>query len=77
MSDLYYYIATIFLYALTLLGSCLIPDVKIIFEFVGTISVILLSFIFPAVFYLMAKNKYKRIDVINQFNPSNQDKSDE
>ena len=65
MSNLYYYIATIILFALTLVGSCLIPDVEIIFGFVGTISVVLLSFIFPSVFYLMAKNKFKRVDIIN------------
>ena len=69
MSNLYYYLATIFLFGLTLLGSCLIKDVEIIFGFVGCIAVTLLSFIIPSVFYLMAKSKFNRVDVINQFSP--------
>ena len=64
MADSTYFLATITLYCLTVLLACIIPDVDVIFEFVATISVNCLSFIFPAVFYLMAwpielaKNKY-------------------
>ena len=59
MPDSIYYLSTISLYSLTVLLACIIPDVDVIFEFVATISVNCLAFIFPAVFYLMAKHKYR------------------
>lgn len=58
MPDWIYYIATVSLYALTVLLACVIPNVDIIFEFVATLSVNFLGFVFPSVFYIMAKNKY-------------------
>lgn len=68
MPDSTYFIATITLYCLTVLLACIIPDVDVIFEFVATISVNCLSFIFPSVFYLMAKNKYEsKFDKVSQY----------
>jgi len=54
MSDVYYYVATIIYFAVIVTGSILIPDVDQIFEFVATISVNALGFIFPSVFYFIA-----------------------
>ena len=59
MSDLYYYGATIIYYSIMVLGSCVIPSVDVIFEFVGTICVNCIAFLFPAAFYLIADNRYQ------------------
>ena len=58
MSDWYYYIATISYYTLIVTGSILIKNVDQIFEFIATISVNALGFIFPSVFYLLARKQY-------------------
>jgi hypothetical protein len=55
MSESMYYIATIIYYGLGVFGACVIPDVSVIFEFVATICISFLNFIFPAVFYLKAR----------------------
>ena len=68
MKALYYYSGTLIYFGLTILGSCVIPDVDIVFEFIGTICVNALTFIFPTMFYLMAKRKFKdRIPILNKF----------
>lgn len=59
MFDFFYYMATFVYFALVVAGACVIPAVDEIFEFVATISVNALAFIFPSFFYLMARKKYK------------------
>ena len=56
MKSAYYYIATLFLFSVTLICAIIFPDVKPIFEIVGTISVNFLGFIFPPAFYLKARS---------------------
>ena len=58
MSDVYYYVATIIYFAIIVAGSILIPSVDQIFEFIATISVNALGFIFPSVFYFVAQAKF-------------------
>jgi len=58
MNDFYYYIGTLLYYGVAVLGSCIIPSVDEIFEFVGTICVNCMGFIFPAMFYLTASKRY-------------------
>ena len=60
MNDVYYYVGTIFYYGLAVFGSCVIPAVDEIFEFIGTICVNCIGFIFPAIFYLSASRRYYR-----------------
>ena len=68
MSDCIYYTASVTLYGLSVFGACVIPDVDVIFEFVASISVNCLAFIFPSVFYLMAKKKYgSQYDEVSTF----------
>ena len=59
MSSFYYFTATIIYFLLTVAGSCLIPSVDEIFEFIGVICVNCMSFIFPASFYLSATTRYR------------------
>lgn len=61
MSNCYYYLATILYFGATVAGSCFIPSVDEIFEFVGVICVNCLGFIFPAVFYLVAASRYRKL----------------
>ena len=58
MSPFYYYFATITFYVLAIAASCIIPDVDLIFEFVGVICVNCMAFLFPGVFYLTASKRY-------------------
>jgi len=59
MKDSYYYGATLAYFGLIVAGSILIPSVDEIFEFVAAICVNMLSFLMPAVFYLVADSRYK------------------
>ena len=59
MKNSYYYGATLTYFGLIVAGSILIPSVDEIFEFVGAICVNALSFILPALFYLIADSRYK------------------
>jgi hypothetical protein len=56
INNCYYYSATLILFFLNLFCAILIPDVKILFEIVGTIAANFLSFICPATFYLKARS---------------------
>ena len=58
MKDSYYYASTLLYYSLMVVGSCLIPSVDEIFEFVGVICVNCLAFMFPSTFYLTASSRY-------------------
>ena len=61
MSNCQYYTCTVLYFGLAMLGSCLLDQVDIIFEFVASISVNCLAFIFPSVFYLVGRNMlYKK-----------------
>ena len=72
MNDFYYYSGTIIYYGVAVLGSCLIPSVDEIFEFVGTICVNCMGFIFPAVFYLAASKEHfgSRSEIIKRISGS-------
>ena len=70
MKDLYYYLASITYFALIVAGSILIHNVDTIFEFVATISVNALSFLFPSIFYFIARSKYKA-DIESETNKNN------
>jgi len=52
MKNSYYYAGTLIFYALIMLGSCLIANIEIVFNFASAISVTALAFVFPAWFYL-------------------------
>ena len=58
MKDSYYYVATIIYFAIIVAGAIVIPSVDQIFEFIATISVNALGFIFPAVFYFIGHKKF-------------------
>ena len=60
ISNFLYYTSSLSFFGLTVVGSCFIPDVDIIFEFVGAICVNCMAFIFPAVFYLTATNRIQK-----------------
>ena len=70
MSDVLYYSATIIYFLLQVAGSCFIPSVDIIFEFVGVICVNCMSFIFPSILYLTATKRYhaNRVTILKSFN---------
>ena len=59
MNDFFYYMTTFVYFVFVVIGACVIPSVDEIFEFVATISVNALTFIFPSCFYLMARKKFK------------------
>ena len=80
MKNVYYYGLTLTYYFLIVFGAIFIPSVDIIFEFVGVICGVSLSFIFPAVFYIYGdmmypeNREYKshgKLDVIHGTPPSN------
>ena len=58
MSDYWYYSGTIAYFGLIIIGSCFIPSVDEIFEFVGVICVNCMAFLFPSFFYLKASKLY-------------------
>ena len=62
IDDISYYIATISYFILIISGTYIVPNIDIIFGFVGTICVNLLGFIFPSVFYQIARKKCIQIN---------------
>jgi len=58
ISNFLYYTSTCMFYGITVAGSCLIPSVDEIFEFVGVICVNCVAFMFPSIFYLTASRRY-------------------
>ena len=60
MKPLYYYSGTIGFYILMVLGSCYIPSVDVIFEFIAAFTINFLGFILPSLFYLKGDSEYRK-----------------
>lgn len=58
MNAIYYVVATLTFFFIIVLGSILIKDIAIVFDFVGAISVSAIAFFFPATLYPIAIKKY-------------------
>jgi hypothetical protein len=58
MKPLYYYGGTLGLYGVGVVGSMFIPDIGMLFGFVGAIVSSTLTFILPGGFYLIAERKF-------------------
>ena len=58
MNVLYYYIATLLLWAAEALFGIILTDISIVFNFLSAIGVTCISFWFPACYYLMAVKKF-------------------
>lgn len=58
MKNSWYYGCTLTYFMLCVLGSCFIPKIDVVIEFVAVICVNCMSFIFPSVFYLKASKRY-------------------
>jgi len=58
LPDLVLITATSLLHALILLLAIVIKDIDIVFELVGSLAAVFITFIFPACGYLMALSKY-------------------
>ena len=50
-----YYAITTILYGLIVLLACTVDKVALVFDFIGCVTVVLLSFVIPSVFYLKAR----------------------
>lgn len=66
MKPLYYYGGTLVLYGIGVVGSIFIPDIGMLFGFVGAIVSSTLTFILPGGFYLMAEKKFADPDTASQ-----------
>lgn len=58
MKMLYYVLGTVIYYVLIVGGAVLIEDISTIFNFISAISISLISFGQPAIFYLEAKRQF-------------------
>ena len=58
MKNSYYYIATLSMYILSILGSIFVDEVGVLFEFVGAINASTISFIIPGYFYIATEKVY-------------------
>lgn len=59
MKSLYYYTVTFIFYVIIIIGAIFIPNVDVIFEFIGIISVNAISFLIPGVFYITASRRHE------------------
>ena len=58
MNAIYYVVATLTFYFIIVLGSIMIEDIAIVFDFAGAISVSAIAFFFPATLYPIAIKTY-------------------
>ena len=49
---------TFFIYLISVLGGLFISDLGIIFEFIASLSMTSINFIWPGMFYLIAENRF-------------------
>ena len=68
MSNCLYYTATLSFFTTIVFGSCVVPNVDIIFQFVGAICSNCMAMIFPALFYLTAVKRAQK-DVTQETPP--------
>ena len=59
MKDQYYYGGSLIYFFIIVFGAITIPSVDTIFEFVGSICINCLSFLFPGSFYLIANARFR------------------
>ena len=60
MNESYYYIGTISFFVFIVALACLIENVDIVFDFMGTFVTSFLGFLFPAIAYLSAVSYYRK-----------------
>ena len=60
MKPVYYYTATLLFYGIQMGLAVVISDIGTIFDFASAIAISALAFIFPGMFYKMAKAKYAK-----------------
>lgn len=58
MKDKYYYGFSLTYFFLIVFGAITIPSVDTLFEFVGSICINCLSFLFPGFFYIIANKRF-------------------
>ena len=58
MNYVLYFTATVSMFALEIVGSIVLTDIGMIFEFISAVAFSQLSFILPGAFYLLAERKY-------------------
>ena len=52
MNQVVYYVASLTMYGLCVLGAIVIPDVSTVFDFVSAVSVSAIAFFIPAILYI-------------------------
>ena len=58
MSYVLYFLTTVGFYVLQIIGSIVLTDIGLIFEFISAVAISNLAFILPGLFYLLAEEKY-------------------
>ena len=62
MPNSLYYSITLLMYAGIIFLSCVVPKVDDLFELIAPVCVNCLAFIFPSVFYLKGRSKFKHLN---------------
>lgn len=60
MKPVYYYLATLTFYGFQMGMAIIITDISTIFDFASAIAITALAFVFPGLFYKLAKAKYAK-----------------